>query len=270
MFFRNDALLAAPFAVDGQALSAVPIRVVEDVAVGVTGGPMVALSHTGTLMYASSTQSRSRVVWVSHHGLEETLIDTPRLYESPRLSPAGDRLVITASGDLWIQDTVRATFTRLTSNETAENSFATWTPDGKRVIFRTQMGLRWIDADGSGRSGAIAGTTVSDFPSSASPDGLTLAFTRITPENSADVLLLSLDGEPRPRALVTGPAYEGGPQYSPDGRWLAYASDESGASQVYVRPYPGPNRRWLVSLNYASWNQLDRWLRQVDGLRHAA
>ena len=74
-----------------------------------------------------------------------------------------------------------------------------------------------------------------------------LAFTRITPQTSADVYTLSLQGEPQPKPIVKGAAYEGGPQFSPDGRWLAYASDESGVSQVYVRPYPGPDRRWLLS-----------------------
>ena len=88
---------------------------------------------------------------------------------------------------------------------------------------------------------------MNDYPGSVSPDGATLAITRITPETSADVYTLALAGEPQAKAIVKGLAYEGGPQFSPDGRWLAYGSDESGASQIYVRPFPGPDRRWLVS-----------------------
>ena len=111
-----------------------------------------------------------------------------------------------------------------------------WTPDG-RVIFRTLTGMHWIDANGSGRSGAIPGTSVNDYPNSVSPDG-TLAFIRIAADTSADVYALSLKGEPQPRAIVQTTAYEGGPQFSPDGRWLAYVSDESGAFQVVPAPIP--------------------------------
>ena len=148
--------------------------------------------------------------------------------------------MVTSSGDLWILDLARKTFPRLTSNATAGNSYPVWTPDGTRVVFRTLTGLAWIAADGSGRSEAIAGTSANDIPTSVSPDGETLAFLRMNGETSADIYGLSLRGEPNPRPVVKGPAYEGGAQFSPNGRWLAYVSDESGQPQVYVRPFPGP------------------------------
>jgi Tol biopolymer transport system component len=91
-----------------------------------------------------------------------------------------------------------------------------------------------------------------------SPDGGTLAFVRFTADTSADVYVLSLKGEPQPHALLKGPAYEGGPQFSPDGRWLAYASNESGQFQVYVRPFPSPDRSWPVSTQGGTqprWNR---------------
>jgi serine/threonine-protein kinase len=121
-----------------------------------------------------------------------------------------------------------------------------WTPDGKQIVFKTPTGLQSIDTDGSGRSRAIAGSTTGDFPSSISPDGRTLAVARLTGK-SADVYVLSLTGDPAPRALVESPAFEGGPQFSPDGDWIAYVSNESGQSEVYVRPYPVSDRRIPVS-----------------------
>jgi Tol biopolymer transport system component len=135
--------------------------------------------------------------------------------------------------------------------------------------------MHWIDTDGSGRSQAIADTSLNDYPNSVSPDGSTLAFIRITTDKSADVDMLSLLGEAQPQAIVSTPAYEGGPQFSPDGRWLAYASDESGEFQVYVRPFPGPDRRWQVSTQggrHPRWNRngralLSEW-RQDDGRRY--
>ena len=88
---------------------------------------------------------------------------------------------------------------------------------------------------------------IRDFPSTVSPDGTTVATARRTTEGLVDIYVLSLAGDRSPRALVTGPAFEGGPQFSPDGRWMAYVSNESGEFQVYLRSYPGPEGRWTVS-----------------------
>jgi len=179
--------------------------------------------------------------------VEESITERPRRYQYPRLAPDGRRAVVAAAGDLWIQDIARATFTRLTSEQTVGNAFPVWTPDGTRVLFRTSTGMYWIAGDGSGHPEAIAGSLSGDFPCSVSRDGDTLAFMRQNAQTSRDIYVLSLRGEPRPRPVVSTFAYEGGAQFSPDAHWMAYASDESGQMQVYVRPFPGPDRRWQVS-----------------------
>jgi len=102
-------------------------------------------------------------------------------------------------------------------------------------------------ADGSASPDAIADTSAADFPNSVSPDGSTLVLTRQTLDMSGDVYALSLRGPSSPHYLVSTPAYEGGGQLSSDGKWLLYASDESGTFEVYVKPYPGLDRRWTVS-----------------------
>ena len=203
---QNDALLAATFDVDRLALTGPPIRVVENLAVVSTRGAHGGIVAGGRARVCrGGTGNEPPGEGVSRQGLEQTVIDTPGNYENPRIAPDGRQIVVTTSGDLWIQDTTRATFTRLTSNETAGNWFPIWTLDGKRVIFRT-LGLRWIDADGSGRSPAHPGYSVNDYPGSVSPDGASLAITRITPETSADVYTLALAGEPQAKAIVKGPA----------------------------------------------------------------
>ncbi len=246
VFFREKALLAAPFDADSLALTGPPIAVLQDVSLDQLGSPMVALSPAGVLAYVSGYATR-RLVWVSRQGVEEPIIETPRPYQNPRLEPNGRRIIVeVAGGDLWIQDIERATFTRLTSADTVGNTFAVWTPD-RHVVFRTLTGFRLIDPDAGGHAQAIPGTSVADIPSAVSPDGQTLAFIRQTPETGGDMYALSLHGDPQPRPVVKTPGYDGGGQFSPDGHWMAYASNESGQFEVYVHPYPGPDRKRQVS-----------------------
>ena len=258
IFFRDGALIAAPFDAERLAVTGPSVRVIDNVSVDASAGvPLVALSENGSLLYLP--RETSRVVWVSRQGVEQPISDAPRRYTHPRLAPHGRGIVVQADGDLWMQDTARPTLTRLTSQATAGNGSQILTPDGKRVVFRSRTGMRWIDVDGGGQSHAIAGSTsVADIPNSVSPDGKTLAFIRQTSETSGDVYVLDLDGDGQPRPVVSKTAYEGGAQFSPDGRWIAYASDESGEMQVYLRPYPGPDQKVPVSTQGGTqplWNR---------------
>ena len=248
VFFRDGALLGAPFDVDRLEVTGPVVRVLENLAVGTTmDAPFAALSNAGSLAYAPSDAGTARLVWVSRQGVEQAITDTARRYQYPRLASDGRRTVVTAAGDLWIQDNARATFTRLTSEQTVGNAFPVWTPDGTRVLFRTLTGLYWTAADGSGQPQAIAGSLSGDLPCAVSTDGDTLAFMRQNAQTSRDIYVLSLRGQSLPRPVVNTPAYDGGAQFSPDGHWMVYASDESGQMQVYLRPFPGPDRRWQVS-----------------------
>jgi Tol biopolymer transport system component len=266
IFFRDEALLAAPFDADSLTVTGPPIRIIEILGMGTGGAPLVAIAGSGSFVYATSATTANTLVWVSRQGAEEKLSTTRRIYFSPHLAPDGRRIVVQASGDLWIQDTQRATFTRLTS-QTFGNSFPVWTPDGKRVAFRTISGLHWADVEGSDASHAIPGTSIGDFPSSMAPDGDTLLINRQAPNTSQDIYGLSIrSGAVKP--LVTTPAFEGGAQFSPDGRWMAYVSDESGQMQVYVRPYPAMDRRWPVSTEGGTspmWNGNGRELFYRNG-----
>jgi hypothetical protein len=252
-YFRNGELLAAPFDAAGLQLTGPAARVVERLPVGSAGTPVMDLSAAGTLVYAPTTAA-GRLVWVSREGLEQPLNDVVRNYASPRVSRDGSRIIVQA-GDLWIQDLVRGTFTRLT--EAAPTSYPAWTPDARRIVFRVTGGLRWLDVDGSGRSGLIPETSEADFPLSISPDGETLLVSRNSPEMSIDIYRFSLNGAPTPVPIVKTPAYESGASFSPDGQWVAYVSNESGRMEVYVRRLSGLDRKWQVSIaggNQPHWN----------------
>ena len=247
VFYRDGGLYAAPFDAGRLTVTGPPIEVTAAVEQDSSGAPLAEISSAGSLVYRRAGVASGRLVWVSRQGIEQPVTDVPRAYLSPHLSADNRRIVVGVGSDLWIQDTLRSTFTRLTPQQSETASYPVWTPDGKQIVFRTPTGLRSIETDGSGRSRTIAGTTSGDFPSAVSPDGTTLATARRTTEGLVDIYVLSLAGDPAPRALVTGPAFEGGPQFSPDGRWLAYVSNESGQFQVYLRRYPGPEGRWTVS-----------------------
>jgi Tol biopolymer transport system component len=197
-------------------------------------------------VYATAATSASQLVWVTRQGVPEPVTDAKRLYFGPRLSPDGRRIVVQSSGDLWLYELERASFTRMTSTMMFGNSFPAWTPDGRQVLFRTNVGIFVSDVDGSGRMQSIPGTTIGDFPNSVSPDGSTLLISRQTATMSQDVYALPLRGG-EVRTIISTPAFEGGAQFSSDGRWLAYVSDEASQLQVYVRPYPALDRRWQVS-----------------------
>ena len=107
--------------------------------------------------------------------------------------------------------------------------------------------LFWAAADGSGQTGPVPSGTVNDFPASAGPDADSILDVRIQPETSGDVFLMSISGKFQPKPLLVTPAFEGGAQLSPDGRWLVYQSNETGQPEIYVRRYPALDRAWQVS-----------------------
>jgi serine/threonine protein kinase/Tol biopolymer transport system component len=268
LFLRDGAIQGAPFDVATLKLTGAPVRLVDKITVTGSGAPIAALSSGGTFAYVPGVAAAARLVWVSRKGVQEPLNDTPQTYGNPRVAPDGQRIVVVrGQSDLWIQDIARPTFTRLTPVAT-NMGYPVWTPDGQHVLFRTLSGIHRIRTDGSGRDETIPGTSTQDLPASVSPDGETLAFVRLSQDTSADVYALSLHGEPRPYPIVKTAAYEGGPQFSPDGHWMTYTSDESGQMQVYVRPFPGPDRNRQVSTSggtHPQWSRTGKELFYRDG-----
>jgi serine/threonine protein kinase/Tol biopolymer transport system component len=268
VFFRDGALLAAPFDVDRLAVTGPPVRVIEDVAVDSAGAPLAAVSDTGILAYTPSGAPARRLVWVSRQGIDQPISQVPGAYQNPRLSPDNHRLSVQMSGDVWVHDLRRQTFTRLTPAETSANPWPIWSPDASRVIFQTLTGLRSIETNGSGRSDPIGETSLADIPSAVSPDGRTLAFMRRSASTSSDIYALSLHGTPNPYPIVSTRGFDGGAHFSPDGRAIVYSSNEAGRFEVYVSSFPPADGRWPVSTQggtHARWSPTGKELFYRDG-----
>ncbi len=270
IFFRGTQLLAAPLAPDRRSLAGQPALIQEDVASNSDIWAGAAISGSGSLVYTAA-RTANHLVWVSRHGAEELLTETPGGATHPRISPDGRRLAVTVNGTISLYDFARKTLSPLTRD--TRSTFPTWAPNGRRLYFSTPGSVRWVDPDGGG-AGTPVYKVVSDFPNSISPDGKTLAVSRYNSETSADVLVVDLEAkDPQPKAAIESRAYDAGAQFSPDGRWMTYASDESGQFQVYLRPASGGDRRWQVSTDggtHPVWNRNGRELFYRHGTKMMA
>ena len=266
VYAQGATLLAVPFDARRMELTGAPVPIMEGVLSQLSGLARYSVSRTGSLVYvAGGVQGlERRLVWVSRNGTEQLLAAPIRQYESPRLSPDGRQLAISAGGQIWLYDFSREALTRLTFEGNLNNR-PVWTPDGKRIAFYSDkdgpLNLYWQMADGSGRSERLTTADHTHVPHSWSPDGRFLAFQDVAPGNNDSWILNLADRKVQP--FVQTPFGKTNARFSPDGRWMVYESNQSGRNEIYVRPYPGPGGQWLISTDggtEAVWNPNGREL----------
>ena len=248
LFARDGAVLAVALDQNtgtplGTATPIMPAGAIEQISSGHIG---LSLSPTGTLLATPAGFTDTRVVSAGRDGAALALDLPSGRYALPRISPDGRRLLVDSGENIEALDLARGTRVRLAS-ATQSTVFAGWSADGKRVVFRRFDSLVWVASDGSGVTASVPGGIVRDFHSSPGPDPDSFVATRIKRETSGDIFLMSISGAFEPKPLIVTPAFEGGAQLSPDGRWLLYQSDVSGRPEIYVRRYPGLERQWQVS-----------------------
>ena len=255
VFARTGTLFAVPFDAKTLAVTGTAAPVVDGVwSDPATGTAHFAVSHTGTLVYAAGqyTEARRRIAWVDRRGHVEFLPCAPAFYGDLKLSPDGRRLAFALLNDIWVYDFQTGTKTRTTYR--GVNQAPVWTPDGRHIAFSssqdvTRPTLYWVDSAGGAEPEILSRGGEVQFPSSWSPDGRTLAYAeiaKVSPETGLDVWLLQGGGPWQRQRLISTPFKDDSGMFSPDGRALAWVSDETGRSQVYVRPYPS-GARTLVS-----------------------
>ncbi len=275
-YVHDSTLFVVPFDVNRLEVTGEPAPVVEGVASNPDfGGAQFAFSDSGTLVYlpGSIANQNVSIYWLDASGKFSPLREIPENYNDLAISPDGKRLAmdITAGGrtDTWVYDWERDTLTRITFGAD-HNAFPIWTPDGQRIVYASAEkgapeNLWWIRADGGGNPQRLTESKDVQFPGSWSPDGKTLAFFQINPETSYDVMTLPVEGSEKSgwkpgqsKPFVNTPFIEVLPAFSPDGRWIAYTSNESGTLEVYVRPFPGPGGRWQISTGGGAFPEWSR------------
>jgi serine/threonine-protein kinase len=244
---------AVPFDLARRRVTGPALNLVEGIAVTGNGNSAVFAGAGGALVYVRGSFAGRLALADLRGGIRE-LSDEVRDYNSPRFSPDGKRIAVGIRGatrsDIWIHDLVTGATRRLTT-EGVSNRWPAWTPDGARVLYysigRTPIATWWQPADGSGRAELL--TAESHGEAHVSPDGSTLIFTTGAGPTGLDLWTMPLAGARVPQPYLATPFYEGQPRFSPDGRWVAYASNAAGPgpADVYVRPYPGPGSAIQVS-----------------------
>jgi serine/threonine protein kinase/Tol biopolymer transport system component len=282
-YVSQGTVFVAPFDASALKITGTAIPVMQGVNYDMSNGSaQFSMSRDGTVVHldGGSAAQDVNVVLMDRKGNASVLMSGQPDAADPRLSPDGKRLAFQqGSGNIWIYDIERKTTSHATLGSAAAIT-PIWTPDGQRLTFehprtaqqRPGQAIFWERADGTGDEQALSPETILNAsPNSWSPDGKVLAFQGFSKDGSCcEIWTLTLDesgkpGEPRP---VAGVAKGFMAAFSPDGRWLAYASPESGTIQIYVVPFPGPGGRWQVSTRFGvepRWSKSGHELFYLDG-----
>ncbi|UCF41130.1 MAG: protein kinase [Gemmatimonadota bacterium] len=281
VYAQPGGLYAVRFDAEARTVVGSPVRVAQDAVVGFPREPSIAhfdVAANGTLVYVAGDAVEGleeELVWVDRDGRAEILSTAEGHadaasdlgYVGPRVSPDGDRVLFWTSdpqaegmqgfgysGDIWLSDLTRGTLTRF-SSDSREDFWSVWTPDGRHVVSAgasasdRAVALWSRRADGVGGPVRLTEPEAETWaqPYSFTADGALLFFQKSEGGTQHDIWVLpwAEGGDPRP--VIASPAEEFHPAVSPDGRWLAYVSDESGRNEVYLTDFPGLRTRWSVS-----------------------
>jgi len=277
LFFREQTLFAAPFDADRLEVTGAAVPAIEGVrSNNGSGGGQFDVSGEGTIVYAAGATlaDTAPIRWMERSGTLSVLRSTPSSWTNPAFSPDGNLLAIDIDDgtqtDIWIYDWQRDTLSRRTFDK-ADDARPVWSPDGTRIAFASRRGdvpafnIYWQRADGTGDAERLTTSKNSQWPTSFHPNGRVLAFLEVPSGGPSDVMMLPIDGDEKagwkpgaPTAFLKESFAESSAMFSPDGRWIAYISNEGGRNDIFVRPYPGPGGKFQISSGAAddpSWSR---------------
>ena len=255
VYIRDATLFAVTFDPVAVELIGTPAPVVQGIVTNNgPGGAQYSFSNDGTLAYVSGTVELPQypVVWVNREGGSSNLWDTEAAYSGPAISPDGTKLALAIlredNWDVWVYDLVREVATRLTFYE-GYDADQFWSHDGQYLFFSSDRDGDTRPyrkrADGSGDAEPMSQTELNFFPLSVSPDGRWAIGESQT--DNIDIAILDLEAKGEPEPYLASEFMDRDPVFSPNGRWVAYASNESGTYEIYIRPFPAAGGRWQVS-----------------------
>jgi Tol biopolymer transport system component len=258
VYVRGSTLVAQAFDADRLALLGEPAPLgMELPSTSWTSGQRaLSASSDGTLAWYTPPGALGQPVLLDRQGRDLGRLAESASWYSPRLSPDGSRLVMSratttnATGDLWVIDIARNVATR-TTLDPAEETNAIWSPDGARLVFSSDRdgpgNLYLMRADQPGSEERLLASGEAKYPESWSPDGRSVLYLINTKQGREDLWLLPLEGDRKPVPFLATPFSESDARFSPDGRFVAYDSDVSGTTEIYVRPFREPGGTWRVS-----------------------
>jgi len=264
VYMHGGTMFAMPFDPQRLEVTGQSAPVLESIVTNAgTGGAQFSFSDDGNLVYVSGGRAQNvSIYWMDRQGNFTPLRSAPDGYVNPAFSPDGKRLALEINdgkrSDIWVYEWERDTMTRLTFGGTY-NIRPVWTPDGLRITYSSldnsgKFDLNWKQANGAGDALRLTEGKNQMTALSWRPDGKVLAFFQLNAATSLDILTLPVEGSEEsgwkpgePQPFVNSAYNELEAAFSPDGRWLAYESDESGSFEVYVRAFPGPGGKWQIS-----------------------
>jgi Tol biopolymer transport system component len=255
LFVRDKTLVAQAFDAKALKITAEPVPLAERIGTDSIGLARFSVSADGTLAYRTGDPGR-RFVWVDRSGRELEQVGEPGEYGEPAISPDATRMAFglsdprTGKYDVWIRDLARAVSSRFTFGPGA-NRYPVWSPDGKTVVFSSdragQAGLYEKPGSGQGEEKLLFKSDAVVVATDWSRDGRYLVVQIRGSGTDNDVWALPTFGDRKPMQVVGGPLLQGQAVFSPDGRYIAYQSAESGRGEIYVQPFPGATGKWQVS-----------------------
>jgi Tol biopolymer transport system component len=283
LYMRLGSLMAVPFNLERLEVTASPVAVTADVMQAAhlptfaldSGAGQFSVSSSGTLAYLPGGVFPARqrsLLWVDRKGAEQPVLRPQQSYSAVRLSPDGQRVAFgtlpLGDRNVWLADLHRGSITRVTDDGRSEGPI--WTPDGKRIVFGSftsaqgnRADIVSKAADGAGPTERLSSHLDAVYVHSWTPDGTALAFTEARPETGSDIWVLPLKSGRPPEAIIATRFPENQPEFSPDGRWLAHTSNQSGQQEVFVRSYPDAGTLLPISTggaNSPAWSRDGREL----------